>query len=81
MSNHRLRNRLNKASLALHLLQRQLEVGLRQEADKTLEKVLAEFQLLDDDMGIDSSRAIIHGGLWSWKTMRMKANYLPAFYE
>lgn len=56
MSNHRLRNRLNKASLALHLLQRQLEVGFRKEADKTLEKVLAEFQLLDDDIGIESSQ-------------------------
>lgn len=51
MSSHRLRNRLNKASLALHLLQKQLEVGRHQEADKTLETVLSEFQSLDDDLG------------------------------
>lgn len=56
MSNHRLRNRLNQAGLALHLLQRQLEVGQHQEADKTLEKVIAEFQSLDDDLGTDKSR-------------------------
>lgn len=53
ISSHRLRNRLNKAGLALHLLQRQLETGLHEEADRTLQKVLAEFETLDDVLSAD----------------------------
>lgn len=48
ISNHQLRNRLNRATLGLHLLQRQLEVGAQQDADATLDKVLREFQSLDE---------------------------------
>jgi carbon storage regulator CsrA len=48
---HRLRNRLNKATIGLQLAQKQLEVGQLQNADETLAKVLSEFQTLDDDFG------------------------------
>jgi carbon storage regulator CsrA len=56
MSNHQLRNRLNKAALGLHLLQRQLEVGSSKEADETLARVLSEFQSLDEVLAADKPR-------------------------
>lgn len=46
---HRLRNRLNTANLALHLLGRQLEAGLSDEAEKTLQKALSELEVLDQE--------------------------------
>ncbi len=48
---HRLRNRLNKATIGLQLAQKQLELGQLDGADQTLAKVLSEFQTLDDDLG------------------------------
>ncbi|MHB8897612.1 MAG: response regulator [Thermoguttaceae bacterium] len=48
ISMHQLRNRLNKAVLGLYVLQRQLEAGIRPDADETLEKVLSEFHSLDE---------------------------------
>jgi carbon storage regulator CsrA len=50
-SNHRLRNRLNKATIGLQLAQMQLELGRHDEADRTLETVLAEFEHLESDLG------------------------------
>lgn len=50
VSNHRLRNRLNKLQLGLHLLRRQSEQGLQAEGEETLQKVLAEFQTLDGEL-------------------------------
>lgn len=50
MSNHRLCNRLNKAALGLALVQKQLELGRAADADATLERVLAEFQSLEEDL-------------------------------
>jgi len=50
MSNHRLRNRLNKLGLGLHLMERQCETGRHSEAEGTLQKVLAEFQSLDEEL-------------------------------
>ncbi|MFZ5830607.1 MAG: response regulator [Planctomycetota bacterium] len=44
---HALRNRLNAASLALRLYQRQLERGLTEAAESTLEKVIAEFSAVE----------------------------------
>jgi carbon storage regulator CsrA len=50
MSNHGLRNRLNKATIGLSLVQKLLELGRTQAADETLEKVLSEFQSLENDL-------------------------------
>jgi CheY-like chemotaxis protein len=55
MSHHRLRNRLNKATIGLALVQKQLELGRSSDADATLERVLAEFQSLEDDLSAVSS--------------------------
>jgi len=48
--NHRLRNRLNTANLAIHLAQKQLEIGENLSAEKTLERALVEFQTLDAEL-------------------------------
>jgi carbon storage regulator CsrA len=50
--NHRVRNRLNAASLALHLLQQQLTAGGIADAEATLHKALHEFAELDREMTI-----------------------------
>ncbi len=57
ISNHDLRNRLNTASLGLSLVQRYLELGRTAAADQALEKVLAEFQLLENALTARSSNA------------------------
>ena len=44
---HRARNRLNSAMLALHLLQKQLDLGRTADAMKTLDKALLELASLD----------------------------------
>lgn len=44
---HELRNRLNTANLALHVVQMQLDRGLSDQAEKTLAQALAEFSDLD----------------------------------
>jgi carbon storage regulator CsrA len=48
---HAFRNRLNTANLALHLLQRQLEAGLAEEAEATLLKALRELDTLNETIG------------------------------
>ena len=48
---HALRNRLNAANLALHLVRRQLELGRVVEAEDTIEKALHELSQLDQDVG------------------------------
>lgn len=48
MSHHRLRNRLNSAAIGLALVRKQLEHGRVTDADATLERVLAQFQSLED---------------------------------
>ncbi len=45
--NHDLRNRLNSASLAMHLLQKQLDAGLVDDAEQTLSRALDRFAELD----------------------------------
>jgi len=45
---HALRNRLNTAVLGIHLLKRQLDAGLSTEADATFEKLVGEFQSLEE---------------------------------
>lgn len=49
-SAHRLRNRLNKVGLGLHLLQKQYEMGRVADAERTLENILSEFRTLDEDL-------------------------------
>jgi carbon storage regulator CsrA len=50
-SSHELRNRLNTANLALHLLERQLDAGLTEEAKTTLQKALHELDTLNETIG------------------------------
>ncbi len=44
---HSMRNRLNAASLALHLYQKQLDRGMHEEAEITFAKVIDEFSALE----------------------------------
>jgi carbon storage regulator CsrA len=53
---HRLRNRLSKMNLSLHVLQRQLEAGLQAEAQATLDNVLAQLETLDRDLAAARGR-------------------------
>lgn len=48
---HAFRNRLNTANLALHLLQRQLDAGLTEEAETTLQHALRELDTLNETVG------------------------------
>jgi carbon storage regulator CsrA len=48
---HAICNRLNTANLALHLLQRQLEAGLTEEAETTLQHALRELDTLNETVG------------------------------
>jgi carbon storage regulator CsrA len=48
---HDMRNRLNTATLALHLTQQQLKMGRVEDAQTTLEKAFCEFQALDKELG------------------------------
>jgi carbon storage regulator CsrA len=50
ISDHQLRNRLNRATLGLSLIQQYLEKGRAAAADLELEKVLAVFQSLEEDL-------------------------------
>lgn len=45
---HEIRNRLNAANLALHLIQKQMDAGLHDKAEETLKNTLAEFGELND---------------------------------
>ncbi len=47
---HELRNRLNSGSLGLALAQRQLNAGLMEELEGTLEKMACDLQSLDGDL-------------------------------
>ena len=53
---HRLRNRLHTASLAVHLAQRQLEAGLAEDAQETLEGALRDFTALDQELTAASGK-------------------------
>ena len=44
---HDLRNRMHTASLALHLVQKQLDAGQTGNAERSLERALEEFAALD----------------------------------
>lgn len=47
---HVLRNRLHTANLAVHLAKKQLQAGLKSEADATLAEALLEFASIDQEM-------------------------------
>lgn len=47
---HDLRNRLNMASLALHLAQKQIEVGMADRAEETIQRALQEFASLEETL-------------------------------
>ncbi len=51
---HDMRNRLNTAMLALHLMQKQIDAGLVSEAETNLQKALAEFPAFDEELGAAS---------------------------
>ncbi len=48
---HEFRNRLNTANLALHLLQRQMDAGLMEQAESTLRTALRELDTLNETVG------------------------------
>ena len=48
---HDMRNRLNTATLALHLTQQLLKMGRLEEAQTNLDKAFCEFQALDTELG------------------------------
>ncbi len=48
---HDMRNRLNTAMLALHLMQKQIDAGLVSEAETSLQKALRGFQAFDEELG------------------------------
>lgn len=54
---HQLRNRLNAAHLALHLTQQQLAAGQEEQADRSLQRALEEFNALDKLMAAQSAAA------------------------
>lgn len=63
LSIHRLRNWLNKANLALYVMQRQLESGKAEEAQRNLQKALDAFQSLDEELGaLEQQRAAARAG-------------------
>lgn len=48
--NHAVLNRLNSATLGLHLLSRKLQLGDAQNAETTIEQILGELQSLESDV-------------------------------
>lgn len=54
---HELRNRLNTMAVGLHLLQRQLELGLVADANAAIQATLREMQEVNDLLGSPSSMA------------------------
>ena len=51
LSDHALRNRLNRATLGLQLAQKQLEFEQVAQADETMARVLSEFESLEEELG------------------------------
>jgi carbon storage regulator CsrA len=49
--NHRVRNRLNSATLAMYLMQKQLELGQKEQAEGTFRKAIEEFAAIDREIG------------------------------
>ena len=49
-ANHRLRNRLHTATLAVHLAQKQLQAGLNEDAEKTLHEALREYSAMEQEL-------------------------------
>jgi carbon storage regulator CsrA len=49
-ASHALRNRLHTVALGLHLLQKQLDRSMHDDAERTLEQILAEFRGLDEQL-------------------------------
>jgi carbon storage regulator CsrA len=54
---HRLRNRLHTVSLAVHLAHRQLQAGLDEDAQETLDGALRDFTALDQELAAASGKA------------------------
>jgi carbon storage regulator CsrA len=48
---HAMRNRVNAATIGLHLLRRQLETGQRANVESTISKVLQELETLESELG------------------------------
>ncbi len=51
---HRLKNRLNTANLAIHLVEKQLGAGQIAAAEQTLHRALSEFKSLDEELAASS---------------------------
>jgi carbon storage regulator CsrA len=54
--NHRMRNRLHTAGLAVHLAQKQLHAGLTEAAEETLNEALREYAELDQEFAGDKAK-------------------------
>jgi len=46
---HLIRNQLHAATIAIHLLRKQLERGMVEEADRTFQKIVEQFQALEQE--------------------------------
>lgn len=57
---HDMRNRLNTATLALHLMQKQIDAGLVSEAETNLQIALREFHAFDEELGTVNSQPSAH---------------------
>ncbi|HEV8062982.1 MAG TPA: response regulator [Gemmataceae bacterium] len=57
-SNHRQRNRLHIAALAVHLAQKQLQAGFAKEAEATLGEALCEYARLDEELSGESKKSL-----------------------
>jgi carbon storage regulator CsrA len=53
--NHELRNRLNAMAVGLHLLQRQLDLGMLSDGNKAISETLRELQEMNDLLGSTST--------------------------
>ncbi len=53
---HQLRNHLNAINLGLKLFQKQTEVGMESDAEKTMQRVIDELQKLDSSIGQAKSK-------------------------
>ena len=57
-SNHRQRNRLHTAALAVHLAQKQLQAGLAKDAEATLSEALNEYARMDEELAAESKKSM-----------------------
>ncbi len=60
---HDMRNRLNTATLALHLMQQQLQTGRHEDAQRTLERAIDAFRTFSSTLGTSPPRSDRQSGM------------------